>query len=422
MCLQRLAEFVVTIDGYRTRLMIVVVMGVSGSGKTTIGTALANELGCPFLDADVLHPETNVEAMKDGRPLSDANRVPWLIAIHDRLRDAFRRGDSLVVACSALKQSYRRVLDRGVAIEWVYLKADRDLVRERLKRRTNHFMKSELLPSQFHDLEEPLDAIEVDVSPPPDAIVQTILAALSGKPDVRVLDDLNALSLNAAEMAVRIINGAVGRRGRCSLVLSGGSTPIPLHRLMATAYRDRIPWAQVDVFWGDERYVPHDDVRSNYRMARDTLLDHVPCPAANIHPMPTHVPDPEEAAREYEATLERYWRDGPRLDLVLLGIGSEGHTASLFPGSAAADEGQRWVVATTVPADPPRRLTLTFPAFARSAQAHFLVSGSDKSAAVSHVLSGNADPSVYPAAGVRPARGRVVWWLDRDAASALRQE
>jgi 6-phosphogluconolactonase len=240
---------------------------------------------------------------------------------------------------------------------------------------------------------------------------------------IHVLPDLDALSLRAAEAAAGIMTDAVRQRGRCTLVLSGGSTPIPLHQLLASTYRDRIPWSHVDIFWGDERYVAHDDARSNYRMARETLLDHVPCPAHNIHPMPTHFSDPDDAARDYQATLERFWQGRePGFDLAVLGMGPDGHTASLFPGSATLHERVRWVVAPVVPAEPPRRLTLTLPMFARSRHAHFLVSGSDKAASLAKVLSGTADPDVYPAAGVRPAQGPVVWWLDRDAASALHSE
>ena len=158
--------------------MIVVVMGVAGSGKTTVGAALAAELGCAFLDADVLHPEANVEAMQQGKPLTDDDRAPWLAAVHMRLLEAAHRGDRLVVACSALKRSYRRVLGRGIHVTWVYLKGDAELIRRRLERRTNHFMRSDLLASQFDALEEPRDAIVVDVSPPPDAIVREILARL----------------------------------------------------------------------------------------------------------------------------------------------------------------------------------------------------------------------------------------------------
>jgi len=399
--------------------MIVMVMGVSGSGKTTIGTLLAEALGCEFLDADVLHPEANVEAMQEGRALTDADREPWLTAIRGRLRHHFDRGQPLVVACSALKHSYRRFLGHGISLTWVYLKGTPEVIGSRLNRRKNHFMSSGLLESQFRALEEPPDAIVADVALAPETVVRHILVKLRDTPDLRVVDDLKVLSQRVADEVVTIIDETVRRRGRCSLVLSGGSTPITLHRLLATSYRGRIPWSLVDVFWADERYVPHDDSHSNYRMARATLLDHVPCPAGNVHPMPTHFPEPDDAARDYQATLERYWKGGtPQLDLVLLGMGPDGHTASLFPGSAALDERIRLVMAATVPAESPRRLTLTFPALARSTQIHFLVSGADKAVALSHVLSG-ADRVSYPAAGVRSAGRSVVWWVDRNAASAL---
>ena len=236
-------------------------------------------------------------------------------------------------------------------------------------------------------------------------------------PDVRILPDLHSLSMGAAETTVRIIDETVRLFGRCSLVLSGGTTPVILHQLLASTFRDRIPWSHVHVFWGDERYVPPGDQRSNYGMARDTLLDHVPCPAANVHPMATHFDDPAAAAQDYEATLQHYWAgEEPRLDVVLLGMGPDGHTASLFPGAPALQERKRCVVAATVPAEPPLRLTLTLPALALAAHAHFLVAGVDKADAVRNVLSGDADPNAYPAAGVRPAHGEVTWWLDRDAA------
>jgi 6-phosphogluconolactonase len=229
-----------------------------------------------------------------------------------------------------------------------------------------------------------------------------------------MLTDLHSVSLRAAETVVEIINDSVGRTGRCSLVLCGGRTPAPLYQLLASTFRDRIPWAKVYVFWGDERYVPHDDVRSNYRMAKDALLDYVPCPDANIHPMPTHFDDPVAAAQDYEATLERYWAgEEPRLDLVLLGMGTDGHTASLFPGAPALHERARRVVAADAPVEPRRRLTMTLSALATSAHVHFLVAGPDKAEALRHVLTGTADPNLYPAAGVRPSRGDVTWWVAR---------
>lgn len=237
-------------------------------------------------------------------------------------------------------------------------------------------------------------------------------------PDLRVCADVDELSRRAAEVAVGTIDDAVRTTGKCSLVLSGGSTPRTLYSLLASQFRTRIPWARVQVFWGDERYVPPEDSRSNYRMAKETLLDHVPCPAANIHPMPTHFPSADAAARDYELTLRNHFvEQWPRFDLVLLGIGDDGHTASLFPGSLALAERTRWVVAAQVPAEPPLRLTLTLPVLTRAAAVSVLVAGAAKAEALRHVLEGAGDWIKYPAAGIRLGTGSVIWWADRDAAA-----
>jgi 6-phosphogluconolactonase len=173
----------------------------------------------------------------------------------------------------------------------------------------------------------------------------------------------------------------------------------------------------VHVFWGDERYVLPRDPDSNYRMAKEALLDHVPCPSENVHPMPTHFGSPDAAAREYERTLRSYFAtDSPRFDLILLGLGEEGHTASLFPGSPALEERTRWVVAVNTHARPPLRLTLTLPALTRAANIHVLVAGSTKAHALRHVLTGIPDPNTYPAAGLRFTEGTLIWWVDREAA------
>lgn len=158
--------------------MIIVVMGVSGSGKTTIGTLLADALRCSFLEGDSLHSKENIEKMSHGIPLNDCDRAPWLAAIHARLLEFFKRGESLVVACSALEQQYREVLADGVPITWVYLKGSKELIRSRMKHRPKHFMKANMLDSQFEALEEPFDAIVVDISLPSSAIVAQILARL----------------------------------------------------------------------------------------------------------------------------------------------------------------------------------------------------------------------------------------------------
>jgi gluconokinase len=158
--------------------MIIVVMGVSGSGKTTVGAMLAAAMECPFLEGDSLHSKENVDKMSDGIPLTDADRAPWLAAIHARILEVFRRGLDLVVACSALKRQYRSVLAKDVPITWVYLKGSPALLRARLEHRPGHFMKADMLASQFEALEEPDDALVVDASLPPSAVVERILAQL----------------------------------------------------------------------------------------------------------------------------------------------------------------------------------------------------------------------------------------------------
>jgi 6-phosphogluconolactonase len=152
-------------------------------------------------------------------------------------------------------------------------------------------------------------------------------------------------------------------------------------------------------------------------MAKKALLDHVPCPQGQVYPMPTDLADPDSAARVYEATLREYFGGGPpRFDVVLLGLGEEGHTASLFPRSPALVERTRWTVAVTAPADPPMRLTLTLPVLTQAAAIYFLVAGSKKAHALSQVLSPTADPNIYPAAAVRSDAGAVTWWVDQPAA------
>jgi 6-phosphogluconolactonase len=241
------------------------------------------------------------------------------------------------------------------------------------------------------------------------------------EPDVRVCADARDLSERAAAATLEIIAEAVGHHGRCSLVLSGGSTPRALHRLLASKYRDQVPWPQLHLFWGDERFVPPDDLESNYRMARESLLDRVPLPASNIHPMPTQSLSPDAAARDYERTLRAeagsHW---PAFDLLLLGLGEDGHTASLFPGSPALNETTRWVVAATAPVEPFIRLTLTLPAIASAARIFVLVSGASKANALEHVLNPAADPQTYPAAALRSAGPDVTWWVDRTARAPSR--
>lgn len=235
---------------------------------------------------------------------------------------------------------------------------------------------------------------------------------------LRVCDSVDDLARRAAGELADTINDAVRSNGQCAVALAGGATPRPLYRLLASDFRQQIPWTSVHVFWGDERFVAAGDPRRNEAMIRDALIDRVPCPASNVHPVPAHATSADEAARQYEADLRHHFAaDWPRFDLVLLGLGADGHTASLFPGSPALNERTRWAVAATVPADPPERVTLTFPVFNAAASVHVLVTGSNKADALRRVFGG-ADPRLCPAAGVHPAGG-VVWWMDRGAAQAL---
>ena len=404
--------------------MIVVVLGVSGSGKSTIGRMLAHAMHCEFLEGDELHSQDNIDKMRGGTPLTDEDRRPWLAAVHARIDDSWRRGEDLVVACSALTREYRRIVAQGVDVEWVYLKGSPELIRSRLENRRGHFMKADMLASQFAVLEEPSGAaIVVDVALPPEVIAAEVLRQLFSRADVRVVDTLDELCAMTAAAMTRVIEGVVRDTGRCSLALSGGDTPQPLYRLLASRFRDRIPWSQVHVFWGDERYVPEDHPDSNYRMTRETLLSHVPCPAANIHPMPTHLRSPDDAARLYERTLrEHFGSSGPRFDINLLGMGADGHTASIFPGSSAVNERSRWVVGVESSATPASRLTLTLPALLQSANIYVLVAGANKADAVRHALGREATPDACPAAGLRQSAGRVIWWLDRRAWSGRQRD
>jgi 6-phosphogluconolactonase len=235
-------------------------------------------------------------------------------------------------------------------------------------------------------------------------------------PDVRVFADSQALSAAGAAWVAAELAGSVRTRGRASFVLSGGSTPETLYKLLGTTFSDEVPWPRVDVFWSDERYVPHDDARSNFRMARETLLDRIGLAAAQVHPMPTHFAEPMAAARDYEATLGRYFSGSlPVFDLVLLGMGEDGHTASVFPGSPAITAAQS-VMAVTTPADPPVRLTLTLPVIASGRSIAVLASGARKAPALAAALG--ARSSGTPIALLARSASTLVWWVDRQAWTA----
>ena len=239
------------------------------------------------------------------------------------------------------------------------------------------------------------------------------------KLDARVLPDLVSLSRAVLEETFPIIQEAVTTRGRFAIALSGGHTPGKMYSLWAQTeqYRNKTPWDRVHLFWSDERFVPADDPRSNYRMARETLISQVPIPAENVHPMPTNLSSPEECARAYETELLKFFgSEPPAFDVQLLGIGDEGHTASLFPGSPALGEKVRWVAAVRVAAEPPQRITLTPVVLNQGRNTFFLVAGEGKRAILSAIRDELASkPSQYPAARIHPAR-EPVWFLDQAAA------
>jgi 6-phosphogluconolactonase len=238
--------------------------------------------------------------------------------------------------------------------------------------------------------------------------------------DPRVSPTPERLFRTVADDSLALAMQAVAERGRFSVALSGGSTPAALYALWASDYRDRMPWDRTFVFFGDERYVPADDPASNYRMARETLLDHVAIPPAQIFPMRTDYAKPEDAARGYEQTLRGFFgSQPPALDLLLLGIGGEGHTASLFPDSPLLPERERWVGAVLVPAKPAQRLTLTLPVLNAARSAFFLVAGAAKREIVQAIRNEpDTDTSQYPAARIRRTSGRVVWYLDQAASGS----
>ncbi|MFQ5927435.1 MAG: 6-phosphogluconolactonase [Terriglobia bacterium] len=235
-----------------------------------------------------------------------------------------------------------------------------------------------------------------------------------------VCANFEQLCREAARRIVATVGEPPARR-RChhSVALAGGTTPRGLYELLASeGFRSRIPWPTVHFFWGDERLVPLDHPESNYRMARDALLRHVPVPRANIHPVPVHLAA-EQAAESYEQELRGFFRRRrgvPSFDLILLGLGADGHTASLFPGAASLRERERLVVAARASSATPR-VTLTLPVLNQARRVFFLVAGEEKAAALAAAVEGTDAPG----GRVAPAKGELVWLVVAAAASRLKQ-
>ena len=251
-------------------------------------------------------------------------------------------------------------------------------------------------------------------------------ANLPKAPDLQVFSDRAALARAAAERVTAAAESALAKHGRFHLVLSGGSTPRDLYLLLADEaepYRARIDWPRVHFFWGDERPVPPDHAESNYRMAREELLARVPVAEENVHRIRGEK-KPERAAVEYEELLRPFFdrataQDVAPFDLALLGLGADGHTASIFPNSPALHEKRRLVLAPWVDALQTFRITLTPVAFAGAARALFLVAGADKADALERTLATDEPPKYCPAKAIYPRSGPPAWLVDRAAAARL---
>ena len=244
---------------------------------------------------------------------------------------------------------------------------------------------------------------------------------------VRILKDSDELSAHAADLFVRVVQDAIRARGRAMLALAGGSTPQKTYGLLAQpARRSRIDWARSYLFFGDERFVPPYDPESNFAMVQRTLIAPAASPAAHVFPVPTQLETAAAAAAEYAATLRRTFGmreslDPPRFDLILLGLGEDGHTASLSPGAASLRVTDRWVVASPPGTLTPRveRITLTFPVLNAAREVVFLVSGETKAEALQDVLEGPPRREERPASYVSPVDGALTWLVDESAAGRL---
>lgn len=234
---------------------------------------------------------------------------------------------------------------------------------------------------------------------------------------VRLFETPKELAEAAARAFVEEAARAIDERGRFAVALAGGSTPEATYEILARDHAGDVDWPNVHVFFGDERTVPPDHEDSNYRMARESLLERVPM--GSVHRMRGELP-PEEAAASYEGELKEFFGETPPvLDLVMLGIGPDGHTASLFPETSALEVTDRLVVANPVPKLDTTRLTLTAPVLSSARAVDFLVAGEGKAEALREILEGDADPRRYPAKLVRPPGG-PTWMVDRAAAQSLR--
>lgn len=238
---------------------------------------------------------------------------------------------------------------------------------------------------------------------------------------IQIFENTDYLAEAAATLFVRISQEAIDAKGRFSVALTGGSSPIALYKLLASdKYKRSVDWNSVYIFWGDERWVPFDDDRSNTKMAFDTLLNLVPIPKENIFPMYSAEKSAEEYATDYEDTIRRQVGDDGVFDLILLGMGDDGHTASLFPHTDVLKEDKKWVAAYYLEPQHMYRITLTAPLINKAKNIIVLTFGDKKTNALYEVLEGEHNPDQYPSQLLAPTDGKLLFLTDRAAASRLR--
>ncbi len=243
---------------------------------------------------------------------------------------------------------------------------------------------------------------------------------------VLIKENPHDVNLAAAEEFLRLAMEEVDRKGFFTVALSGGSTPKGLYSLLGSeshSFRERVPWKKIHFFWGDERYVPQDHPASNFRMVQETLLSKVPVIRDNVHPVNTCMPDAEMAAREYEKVLRTFFelnhKEAPQFDLILLGMGQDGHTASIFPGTDAVRENKLLVTAVSDDSVKIPRITVTLPVIKNALNIIFLVTGKEKSDILQKILKGDFRPETYPAQLTRQSKGNLKWFIDKEAADHL---
>jgi 6-phosphogluconolactonase len=242
--------------------------------------------------------------------------------------------------------------------------------------------------------------------------------------EIRIFKDLEDLSQEAANLFTKQAGKAIEERGRFLVALNGGSTPTRLFQLLATDYRDKVNWNRIHIFWGDERCVPPNDPGSSYGQARDAFLSKVPIPDSNIHRVKGDL-EPAEASKDYALTLSRFASPPlvfPRFDLVYLGMGEDGHTASLFPGSAVDVTEPTLPVTAHYQDRPANRVTLTPIVFNEARIVAFMATGEKKANTLAEVLSDRYNPELYPAQRIAPENGQLIWLVDEDAAGKLPKE